>query len=311
MKNYIHLIIKKPFLVLAAIVVVTAFFGYGLTKLETSNNQDSELPDTDPIVKTMEQLEEKFGKKDIILVGIETDDVFNPQTLQKVIDISGDVALIDGVIESQIFSIASTNNIVKNDWGVEIGSFVENVPETDADMQALKSELLSNDLSRGILVSPDGSFTAIAANITEGYDESQVFDKVQAIVNKYQGPEKMFIAGDPIQQQEIDRGVKSDLGFLVPLAITLVLFGLFISFRTVKGIVLPYLVIVLTIIWTLGFMGHAGLDMTVVSSLIPILMIVVSSSYGIHMVHRYYEELTADDNKTAVKKPSKAFQQPL
>ncbi len=307
MSKIAELLTRKPKLLLVLLVSLTLYFGFGLTKLEMSNNQDSELPDYDPIVKTMKELENKFGKKDIILIGIESDNIFNVSTLSKIKSIVKEVELIDGVIENQIFSIASSNNIVQSDWGLEIGPFLDEVPENNEQIEILKNELLTNKLTKGIIVSEDGTFTAIAANINEGYDESKVFDEVQAIVTKYENPEKIYIAGDPIQQQEIDRGVKNDLSFLVPLSILLVLIGLFISFKSFKGVVLPFSVIVLTIIWTLGFMGRVGLDMTVVSSLVPILMIVASSSYGIHIVHRYYEEILTKEKGEAIKNTIKGI----
>ncbi|NOX88358.1 MAG: MMPL family transporter, partial [Calditrichaeota bacterium] len=60
-------------------------------------------------------------------------------------------------------------------------------------------------------------------------------------------------------------------------------------------VVLPFSVVALTIIWTMGLMGHIGLPLTVVSSALPMLLVAVSSSYGIHVVHRYYEEVAELD----------------
>lgn len=51
---------------------------------------------------------------------------------------------------------------------------------------------------------------------------------------------------------------------------------------------MPTGVIVISIIWTMGLAGHIGYPLTMVSSAIPILLVAVASSYGIHVMHSYY-----------------------
>jgi len=303
MRKIAQIITEKPILVLVGLLLITIVFGLGLPKLEVKNNQDSELPANDEIVKTNDHLNEIFGKKDVLLIGVESDDIFNATTLNKIQKISEELRSVEGVSEEEITSISTINNIQGKDWGLDVGAFMEESPTDANEIQLLKKNALSNELIAGKLVAKDATFTAIIANLQEEYDQTKVFLAVEEIIAQYKGDENFYLAGDPINQHEIDAGIEHDINLLLPLALVLLLIGYFLSFRTAKGVILPFCVVVISIIWTMGLMGHLGFPITVVSSIVPVVMIAVSSSYGIHVVHRYYEEAVNDiSGKVAAKR---------
>ncbi len=291
LKQFAKLIVNFPKATLTAVMVLTLYIGFGIGKLETRNNYDSDLPKNDPIIITNDRFKKVFGDKDVVMIGIRTADIFNRQTLQKIALISEELKNVKGIIEDQIFSLSTLNNIKGRDWGLEVGPFMEFVPKTIDEINQLRNDVQSNDLIYGKLVSKDFSSTVITANIERGFDQATVYNQVQEIVKKYEGPEQIYPNGEPIMQQEIDLGIQRDVSILLPFALILVLIGFLISFRSIRGVLLPFSVVILSIIWTMGIMGHIGLKMTVVSSALPMVMVAVASSYGIHVLHRYYEEI--------------------
>ncbi len=142
----------------------------------------------------------------------------------------------------------------------------------------------------GRLISRDGSTALILVRVDRTANQASVARKVRTIVQTFEGPERIHTIGDFVVAQEIDDGIEGDLQILLPLALLLILTGFFASFRTLRGIALPMLVILLSIVWTLGLMGHFGFHLNVVTSTLPILLVAAASSYGIHMIHRYNEE---------------------
>lgn len=301
MKKFANLVQGKPKLILAFLFVVTLIMGFGLSKLETRNNQESELPKDDPIVITNKHLESVFGKKDVLIIGIESNDIFTTPTLTKVVKLSEELKKVDGVIEDEISSIATINNIQGKEWGLEVGPLMEEAPTTPEAIQTLKKEILNNELIQGKLISKNGKFTAIVANMKDGYDQTIVSDQVNKIMAKYKGTEKFYLAGSPITQHDIDSGIEKDVNLLLPIGLLMTLIGFFFAFRSVKGVVLPFIVVLLTIIWTMGSMGLMNFPVTVVSSAIPLLMIAISNFYGIHVLQSYYEEAATMDKASAIK----------
>lgn len=292
MKNrFYRIVTERPGLTLAVVLLATLYVGSGVRFLETLNNQDSELPKSDPIVRTNDRLKEVFGDTADLLVGIETDDIFNPGTLRKVMEFSEALKGVEGVIEDEIVSLSAINNIEGNESGLEVGPVLEDVPETPQAIAQLKATVRANPILDGKLVSKDGTLTLIHANVEKEHSEDELYRQVFALVDRFSGPERIHVAGGAIQPAEVDHGIQSDLQVLLPIVLVMTLLGFYLCFRTWRGVWLPFSVVVLTVLWTMGLTGHMGLPLTVVASAVPIIMVAISASYGIHVLHHYYEAI--------------------
>jgi predicted RND superfamily exporter protein len=291
MNRFYRIVTERPALTLAAVLLATLYVGSGVRFLETHNNQDSELPKSDPIVRTNDRLKAVFGDTADLLIGIESDDVYSPRTLRKVIELSEALKGVEGVLEDDIVSLSTINNIEGNEEGLEVGPVIEDVPETPEAIEKLKAAVRANPLLYGKLVSKDGTLTLIQAKVEKGHPEEETHQQVFALVDRFSGPERIHVAGGAIQPTEVDQGIQNDLTFLLPIVLVMTLAGFYVCFRTWRGVWLPFSFVLLTVLWTMGLQGHVGLPMTVVSSAIPILMVAISSSYGIHVLHHYYEAI--------------------
>ncbi|WP_250458428.1 efflux RND transporter permease subunit [Microbulbifer litoralis] len=288
MKWYFKAIIDWPRTTLLGLLIATVLLGLGLPKLEIRNNSDSELPESDPIVATKERIDEIFGDKSAILIGIETDNIYNTDTLQKVADLSLELEKVDYVIPNEITSLSTVNNVVGTDEGLAIGTLMKEVPATPEEIAALQRKVDGNDMIRGALVSDDHRFTAIVANLKDGADQATVYRQVYDLIRKYEGPETLYASGEKIFSEEIDSGVQADSNLLTPLSLLMIMAVLYFFLRSPRGVALPWLSIVISIVWTLGFMGHIGLKQSVVSSMLPALLVIIGSSFSIHIMLHYY-----------------------
>lgn len=311
MNKILDAIINNSKVSIAILLTITLILAFGLTKLEMGNNQDSELPEDDKIVQTKKNIEEIFGRKDVILLGIETENIFNPSTLNKIRDIEDEIKKIKGVIPEEVTSILSINNVKGSEEGLDVGMHIQNIPTNSSELKKIKDEAIDNELMSGRLISKDGRFSAIMATVEEGYSEEYIFEEIEKIVDKYKGPEKIYATGDPIQQKEIDLGIKGDMSYLLPIAFLLLLVTYFFAFRSFVGMMIPFLVVIISIVWTMGFMGLIGYKVTVVSSVIPILMLVISGSYGIHFMQKFFEEYDGNNFIEARKKAIKLTFSPI
>ena len=289
MTSFYRIVTERPRVALALVLLASLYVGSGLRLLETLNNQDSELPKSDPIVRTNDRFKAVFGDKAQLLIGIEADDVFTPGTLRKVAELSERLKTVEGVIEDEIVSLSAVDNIEGGESELEVGPLMADVPETPEAIARLEAAVRANALLNGKLVSEDGTLTVITANVEKDRDDEQTFRQVLALANEFSGPERIHLAGDAVQPQEVDQGIQSDLQLLLPIVLVMTLLGFYLCFRTWRGVWLPFSVVMLSVLWTMGLAGHAGLPVTVVSSAVPILMVAIASSYGIHVLHHYYE----------------------
>ncbi len=290
MKAYLRFAASRPSLNLVFILFITVFLAIGLGKLGVRNNQDAELPPSDPIVLTKERIDKVFGDKSAVIIGIEANNIYEPKVLEIIEKITEEVKNVPYVIREDVDSLFTVNNMSSDDWGLTIDSFVNHKNITTATSAELKRSVDSNELFSGRLVNNDGTFTTIVANIEEGFDQAIVHSKVNEIVDKYKSDDiSFYLSGDPIFRQDIDSGIQQDVGVFMPLALLLVCIMILAFFSSWRAVGLTVLVIILSIVWTLGFMGWTGLPMTVVSSALPPLLVVLGSSYCIHFLLVYYQ----------------------
>jgi predicted RND superfamily exporter protein len=90
----------------------------------------------------------------------------------------------------------------------------------------------------------------------------------------------------PAETYFINQFVGRDLVTLVPVALLLILGILFFSFRSWQGVVFPMLVVVVSTIWLFGLIGFLGSPLTIVSPVVPVVIIALGSAYGIHVLNR-------------------------
>ncbi len=88
-----------------------------------------------------------------------------------------------------------------------------------------------------------------------------------------------------------ERVIYRDLRVLLPLAALVVFLILLGAFRTLWGILLPFGSVSIAVLWTMGLMAFLGYEFTLVSMLIPIILMAMGSAAGIHVMNRFYEEV--------------------
>ncbi len=123
------------------------------------------------------------------------------------------------------------------------------------------------------------------------YSLLDVWARTREILEKNSIPGiNTYVAGQPVMIAVIFKIIDKDLKLLLPIGLLVVLFMLTISFRSFSGVVIPFVTVVLSIIWTFGFMAFTGTPVSPTTSNIPIVLLAIVSAYGIHLLNRYYED---------------------
>ncbi len=286
-------IIGYPKTVLLLVGAFTLFTLVGLTKVQVKSDFALDIPPEDPLLVSNEKVIEHFNQGNNIWIGIKSDNVFQEETLAQIQSITEEVKELEWVIDDEVKSLTTVNNIKGVEEGIEVGAYLKTIPTTEKEFQALASSIRKDNLLNGQLVSEDGQFTVIAVNLEAGFDTDSkaIYANFQKIKAAQPNPDDVYLAGVIAQLEELDIGINKDLDTLVPFALLLILLGYYFTFRTWRGVWLPFSMVLLSIIWTVGIQGWIGIPITVVTSILPMLMIAVSSSYGIHLLHRYYEDI--------------------
>jgi hydrophobe/amphiphile efflux-3 (HAE3) family protein len=284
------------------LLLISIGLGLGIKKLETRNSFAGELPSDDPVQLHIDQINQVFGERSVVLIGIEAEDVYTEEVAEKVIAISEALKEVPFVMADEIISLSTVQNVSNREWGLEIGGFFEEFPANEEEWKQLKADVHYNAMILNRLVSKDGELVVIAASLEDGFEGGVVYEAVEAIIAENQNAEIIHATGAPLLVEDVQRGISGDSRKFIPIAILIIFIGFYICFRRISGVLLPLSMVIMSIVWTMGAMGYLGLPVTVVSNALPVIMVAVASSYGIHFMNTYYQLASQyTDSKALVK----------
>lgn len=295
MQAYARYIVRHRRIVLALALIVTAVLGVQLRNLAVIVDADELLPRNHPFVVVTERVQEVFGNRYTVVIGItpKQGDVFTPQVLAKVLATTNALIATPGITPGNIQSLAAprAKNIAGDDEGLVVSRFLDHVPESLDAAQAIKARLAENPAYRNVLVSPDGRTAAIYAEFKK---DPAGFGKVVAKVEAAVAPIRddsvsVTVAGQPIFLGELETFSKR-MGWLLPIAIVIIGLVHLEAFRTLQGLILPLVTAILALVWSLGVMTLAGVHLDPFNNVTPILILAVAAGHAVQMLKRYYEE---------------------
>ncbi len=287
-------IVRHPIAVVVANLVVTVIMGYYAVQVRISSALENVLPTNDPEIDYYSHVRATFGSDDVAVIGIRADDLFSASTLQKIARVTDAVAKVPGV--ERVASI--TNTVDQAADVIDPPRLLPRIPPSAAEAEALKRKLTERPLYGKNLVSDDFKGAAINVfleNLTDvQYLDLGVDNRIRAILAAETGPERFFFTGaGHIKQAAVDL-MRDDLFRFTPIALAVLLLVLGLSFGSVRGVVLPVISVLFALVWTVGLLVLSGKAITLGTFILPPLLIVVGSSYGIHVMARYYEQVDRD-----------------
>jgi len=294
---------KYPWVILAVYAVITVFFLIQLPKIQLDNNNFHFVPKNDKALLTSEQINNEFGTSTFIMVGLEQKHgtIFEKDFLLKVKD------YVDKI--SQIPNVGTVDSIVSADYLDSDGDAIVASPMvskdfsgTDEEIAGLKDKLVSWDIYRRSLISDDFTSTEIVVpfNIedTKLSDSAIIADqlKVRDIAHEMFNPDttNVYVTGIPIIAATINEAIYADMKLLIPLVILVVLFIIWLPLKRLSFVAVSLVSVIVAGIWAIGSMALFDIKLSLISTMIPVILTAIGSSYGLHLIIHYFSE--APDN---------------
>jgi hydrophobe/amphiphile efflux-3 (HAE3) family protein len=174
------------------------------------------------------------------------------------------------------------------------------LPETQAGLDNLRHYVYSREMYRGSIVSEDGTATVVMFTLLPGADKQETAREIRDKVRAMNLPERLYFGGLPFLLNDVTNLILSDMLWLLPFTFLIITLVLFISFRSLRGVLLPLLTAGLTVIWTIGLMASTGYKLTITSSYIPVVLLAVGTAYTIHVVNSYDYNKSPDRKKALI-----------
>lgn len=285
-------IIKYRWLIIALSLIITVIVGLQIFRAEIDPDLEKYIPPNMPSRISTQQIEEIFGGDELLIVVLESEDVLNEGTLKRLKNIRRELMKIDEV--DQILSLYDIKNMKSEDGMLFVESFIHNLPATREEIEKLREDLLQSEMALGIVVSGDFSLTTIILSLKAGTIDDEIVSIVGEIIHKYPGNEKVYMGGLPYLKSIIASETARDFKRLMIIGLAFMLAMLYVFFRDIRGVLLPLIVVIFAIMFSMGLIPVIGWKLSIITLLLPIMMIAIANDYGIHMMARYQELNWAD-----------------
>ncbi|MFC1821899.1 efflux RND transporter permease subunit [Thermodesulfobacteriota bacterium] len=288
-----HRLISLLFLVL-----VTCVTGLGLPKLRVDTGFSSLIPESDPGLPIYNQVAREFGSDNRTLIYIRDADLWSPDKLTALEQLHYALERLEFVERvDDLFSLRSIRGI-----GGEIDSRIL-LPEAPKDQKTIdqaRKNALYNPLIKGNFVSRDGTVTALLVSIREDREDDEFDHRVNEILERVLAParsvfQEVFQVGSPRINAEIKTVLLKDLTLLGPLSALILVVAILLFLRSVFAALIPLATSALSIAWTFGMMGWAGIPLNILSAMLPSLVIVIGSTEDTHMISSYFHGVSQAD----------------
>ena len=287
----IYKLLDHPRITLFTLALVTVIFGSFLKDLRLEFSIEQLFTQEDPRVERFLQFRDEFSGVDNILFLIyESNNPFSKKNLDKNRQLIESLETIDGVE-----SVTSLTNL---ELFTEGGDYLlqpvyERIPyDTDSLLMAKKT-IMQSELVRNYIISADGKMASIMIEIDSDYNDYDGRKRILSEIDQFQMVVdwKWHQAGLPvIRTRYVQYMIQDNIRFLFPVALVISIL-LALLFRSFAGVLLPLIVIGLTIIWTVGLMAKMGIDINIISYMIPTLLMIISVSDSVHFMVKYFQAL--------------------
>ena len=301
MEKLSRIIIKLKWIIVASVLALTIFFGYQTQFLTINSDILSSLPDDDPIASLYKEIGTQFGGNDMGMIVLESDNVFKTEILQHIKQITDSLKYTDGV--STVTSLTNILDIKSSEWGIEIGKLVDeyNLPNKQSQLDSLKNYVFSKEMYKGAIVSEDGTATVVMFTLLPDADKQAVAKKIKSKVENLNLPETLYFGGLPMMMNDISDLILADIVWLLPIVFVIIALILLLSFKSFRGVLLPLLTAGIAVIWTIGIMVVTGYELTIISNIIPVVLLALGSAYTIHVLNSINQSKEKDRKQALIK----------
>lgn len=300
MASFNRWVTTHPRATIACFLVATVVLGVRIPELRIDTDVVSLVPEGHPERDYFEWAEDYFDSRPaviLIVVGEGPDGVFTPDTLALIRHLSDGLAALDA-IDDDVTSLSAVDNIRGERDVLVVEPFFEEPPATPLAARAVRAAVFDNPMMVGRVITADGRAAAVGGKVLEGFDKGVLYDDLKALVAAAPiTSERVIIAGRPVLDGEWGRLAREDLRLMLPLVLATVTLFLGLLMRSVRGALLPVLVVVTAVIWTVGLMAWTGATFYVLSSLMPALLVAIGVADGVHVIHHFSLKLAQDPDR--------------
>jgi hypothetical protein len=302
--SIVRLILRQRITILFVIAFLTAFMGYKATQVKMQYESSSILPEKDTTNRIYQRFIKQFGQDGTVMfIGIVDTRLFRQTHFNALFDLTDSLKKIQGV--SEIVSITRIYNLVKND-SLKKFVFIPITPHKPANQHVLdsvKTLIYSLPFYEGLVYNKSTSAYLMALTLdkktVQSKDRVRLINAIKAMVDRFSERSKIDVhySGLPFIRTLVAKKLEGEMKLFMVLALLISAIFLYIFFRSTKAVIFPMLIVMISVTWALGMMAIFGYKITMLTSIIPPLVIVIAVENCIFILNKYHYEYSHHHNQ--------------
>ncbi|MBT8342202.1 MAG: MMPL family transporter, partial [Desulfatitalea sp.] len=238
----ISIVCERPWHFLTASVLIAVFFMAFIPGLKLENNVDFffDIVD-DPSRKIYDEIREVFGNDEFFVIAFEKEDIFTKKNLTLIRNITDDLEALEAVRD--ITSITNVNDTIGEKDYFEVRQFIEDIPESREELEALKRRAVGKPMYAMNIISPDARTAAIVVSTHQRPQDpnyrQNLLAKTKEILSQHNhGETQFYLTGWASINVSFIEFQNRDIKIFVPLTYLLIPLVVFYFFRNIRLVLL-------------------------------------------------------------------------
>lgn len=296
-------ILRARVILLVLILSITGFMAWEAQFVKLSYKPAPLLPKTDSAFVMNEKVSGLFGKgENIMVIGVADSQFLSKGHIDQWALLEKQLLEIDGV--EQVFSAVDAVNLVKNTdikkfVPQKIFSDISSEFKVDSAAAVFKSQVFYD----GLLYNPStNSYLMLVTLNREKITQKDRIGLIKNILEKCEGYETetgntLRYSGLPYIRVTVGEMIKFEMFLFVALAVLVTTLILLILFRSFKIVAISLLVVGIAVIWSLGSLTLFGYDLTLLTGVVPPLLIIIGVPNCIYLINKFHHEYYHHGNR--------------
>ncbi len=303
----VKFILRNRLAILITIGLLTVFMGFEGSKVELSYELAKMLPSSDPTSIEYNTFKKEFGQSgdgSISFVAVQDPNLFTLEHFDDWYNITHKLMKIQGV--TQVISSARLFTLVKNEkeHKFDFVDLVPTKPTTQKQVDSIKTALYNLPLYQGRLYNREDHvhlmMITVDSKILNSKARIPLMRKITQTVDDY-GQKyhlKMRYSGLPYIRTIQSQLILKESFFFIFLSAFVTFVLLFLLFRSRRAVFFAMVLVIVAVIFTLGSITLMGYKFTILTGVLPPLLIVIGVENTIFFLNKYLDEIRIHHNKT-------------
>ncbi len=290
--------LKNRLILLIALAVSTCFMAYLASKVTINYEYTTAIPQSSPKLKTYKAFKQMFGEDgNLVVIGFDKAPVTDPAFFTDFKALCGNMKQISGVLN--ILSVPTALNIKKTVQGetekLEAYPLFNNTTNPDS-LSASLNAFYNLPFYKNVLYQNDGASQLVALRIDREVMNSskrvalmqQITAASEAFATKHKL--QMHYSGLPYIRSAMAVSIQKEMNLFLIVSLLLTAIILFIFFRSFYSVLFSLLVVLAGVVWAMGIMQLFGFKISLLTALVPPLIVVIGIPNCIYFLNKYHQE---------------------